>query len=174
PEKDGPLGFAAPEWASALEKDGIKGGIHTMVVRNFKKLREKLNEWRSYGTSVITWPVDENWTAEKNKGNLHRVCAAFDRRWKNSERVDTVRAGKRSCDCDGQQEEVDSPESSIQFYSKHAGVGNARYLYENVRLRVPSLQLPQMYAPPRTSVSRRGGMSWNEDQATPPKRSNHF
>ncbi|EYB96270.1 hypothetical protein Y032_0152g2897 [Ancylostoma ceylanicum] len=72
PQKDGPLGFAAPEWASTLEKDGMKGGIHTVVVRSFKELREKLNEWRSYGTWVITLPVDENWTPEEIK----EICTA--------------------------------------------------------------------------------------------------
>ncbi|KIH55035.1 hypothetical protein ANCDUO_14816 [Ancylostoma duodenale] len=191
PEKDGPLGFAAPESASALENDGTKGGIHTAVVRNFMESREKPNEWRSYGTWVITWPVDENWTAEKIK----EICSACAQHLTEGGKIPNMLGESRTVDqtlaryarrdqffatssaivMDNKIfAEVGSPESSIQFYSKYADVGNARYLYENVRLRVPSLQLPQMYAPPRTSVSRRGGMSWDEDQATPPKRSNHF
>ncbi|KIH44622.1 hypothetical protein ANCDUO_25352, partial [Ancylostoma duodenale] len=72
PIKDGPAGFAAPEWASTLERDGMKSGIHTVVVRNFKELREKLNEWRSYGSWVITWPADEKWSSKKIK----EICSA--------------------------------------------------------------------------------------------------
>lgn len=63
-EETNPLGFAVPEWASPLEKDGIKGGIHIVVVRDSKELREKLNEWRSCETWVIIWSVNETWTSE--------------------------------------------------------------------------------------------------------------
>ncbi|KHJ79738.1 hypothetical protein OESDEN_20606, partial [Oesophagostomum dentatum] len=63
--KSGPVGFAAPECAVVLERDGMKGGIQTAVVRNFKELRERLNEWRTFGTWVLVWPIDEKWTQDK-------------------------------------------------------------------------------------------------------------
>ncbi|KIH63521.1 hypothetical protein ANCDUO_06178 [Ancylostoma duodenale] len=74
PIRDGPVGFAAPEWAPTLERDGMKSGIHTVAVRNFKELREKSNKWSSYGTWVIAWPADEKWSSEKIK-EICSVCA---------------------------------------------------------------------------------------------------
>ncbi|KHJ98093.1 hypothetical protein OESDEN_01922 [Oesophagostomum dentatum] len=44
PQKEGPTGFAAPERAAAMENDGVREGLHTVVARIFKELREKLNE----------------------------------------------------------------------------------------------------------------------------------
>ncbi|KHJ87342.1 hypothetical protein OESDEN_12886 [Oesophagostomum dentatum] len=86
PEKQGSTGFAAPEWASILENEGIKGGLHTVVVRPFRDLHEKLSEWRSYGTWVITWPVDENWSPDVIKG----ICASCAKQFKKGGRVVTA------------------------------------------------------------------------------------
>ncbi|KHJ81910.1 hypothetical protein OESDEN_18401, partial [Oesophagostomum dentatum] len=41
-------------------------------------LRERLNEWRSYGTWVITWPVDENWSPDVIK----EICASCAKQFK--------------------------------------------------------------------------------------------
>ncbi|EYC18252.1 hypothetical protein Y032_0028g1760 [Ancylostoma ceylanicum] len=200
--KEGPVGFAAPECAAVLERDGMKGGVQTAVVKTFKDLREKLNEWRSFGTWVVTWPIDEKWSEEKIK----EICAAMAEHLKEGGRIVTAwtpcvqsnaEAWKRlhgvwkttdemiknsasekqffptsgAVTIKGKMyAEIGSPEASLQFYGKYAGVGNARYLYETIRQAAKEAQLPTMYAPPRTTANRRGGM-WKEDhEATPPKR----
>ncbi|KHJ98166.1 hypothetical protein OESDEN_01855 [Oesophagostomum dentatum] len=71
--KEGPTGFTAPEWAAVLEKDDIKGGVDTTVVRTFKDIWEKLNERPTYGMWVITWSIDnKKWSPDIIK----EICAS--------------------------------------------------------------------------------------------------
>ncbi|KAL6727070.1 hypothetical protein Aduo_008985 [Ancylostoma duodenale] len=56
--------------------------------------------------------------------------------------------------------EIGAPEASFQFYGTYCGVGNARYLYDEVRRRTPAAMLAEMNPPPpRTSAPRKGGIS---------------
>ncbi|XGW15120.1 hypothetical protein V3C99_000979, partial [Haemonchus contortus] len=66
--------------------------------------------------------------------------------------------------------ELGSPEACWQFYGKYAGVANARYLYENIRMIASSITIPPMHAPPRTSATRRGGMFGKDDLVGPPSK----
>ncbi|KAK6030232.1 hypothetical protein OSTOST_03640 [Ostertagia ostertagi] len=71
--------------------------------------------------------------------------------------------------------EFGSPETCWQFFGKYAGVANARYLYENIRMIACSVMMPPMHGPPRTSATRRGGM-FRKDGLTegpPSKRASH-
>ncbi|KAK5975709.1 hypothetical protein GCK32_009172, partial [Trichostrongylus colubriformis] len=61
--KQGPTGFAAPETALLMEKDGPKGGLITKVVTSFSTLRDTLMEWTTFGTWIIVFPME-------NKGKI--------------------------------------------------------------------------------------------------------
>ncbi|VDK52496.1 unnamed protein product, partial [Cylicostephanus goldi] len=57
--KDGPVAFAAPPYASLLEKDGPGIGILTKVVRSFRHLSDIIGEWKGNKIWIIVWPLDK-------------------------------------------------------------------------------------------------------------------
>ncbi|VDO25396.1 unnamed protein product, partial [Heligmosomoides polygyrus] len=56
--KQGPVGFAAPETALLLERDGPRGGIITKVVITYTGLKETLANWKTFAIWVIVWPLE--------------------------------------------------------------------------------------------------------------------
>ncbi|VDO92849.1 unnamed protein product [Heligmosomoides polygyrus] len=58
PAKEGPVGFAAPESARMLEKDGERIGIRARLIVTFGQLREVVVEWKAFSIWVIVWPLD--------------------------------------------------------------------------------------------------------------------
>ncbi|VDO99116.1 unnamed protein product, partial [Heligmosomoides polygyrus] len=67
PQKEGPVGFMAGEGASALEKDGQRGDVLTKMVSSFDRMLELLEEWSSFRTWVIVWPLDSKMDEDKTK-----------------------------------------------------------------------------------------------------------
>ncbi|VDO68661.1 unnamed protein product [Heligmosomoides polygyrus] len=55
PQKQGPVGFAAPETAALIEKDGPRSGLITKVVVSYANLRDTLTEWKIIGTWLIVF-----------------------------------------------------------------------------------------------------------------------
>ncbi|KAK5978932.1 hypothetical protein GCK32_022832, partial [Trichostrongylus colubriformis] len=60
PKKTGPVLYATSEGANPMERDGIRGGIVTKVVRDFDNLAKVLEEWRTSKAWVIVWPQEAN------------------------------------------------------------------------------------------------------------------
>lgn len=60
PPKPGPTGFAAPESALLLDRDGPRGNLVTRVVTSFKELKEVLQSWTPFGVWVVVYPVDDS------------------------------------------------------------------------------------------------------------------
>lgn len=60
PTKSGPTGFAAPEAALLLEKDGPRGDLVTRVATSFEMLRAALREWSTFGIWVVVYPLDDS------------------------------------------------------------------------------------------------------------------
>ncbi|VDO87056.1 unnamed protein product [Heligmosomoides polygyrus] len=57
-EKQGPTGYAAPEAALLLERDGPRGGLITKVVTSYGALKETLLNWATFGIWVIVFPIE--------------------------------------------------------------------------------------------------------------------
>ncbi|KHJ93464.1 hypothetical protein OESDEN_06627 [Oesophagostomum dentatum] len=137
PAKEEPTGFAAPEWAAVLEKDGMKEGVDTVV----EICASCAKQFKEGGKIVTAWTpcMEANESAWREMIGVWRTVdqtlangAARNQFYPTS---NTVRINGKLC------AEIGSPESCIQFYGKYAEVGNAMYLYETIRHRVPSLQL---------------------------------
>ncbi|VDO46610.1 unnamed protein product [Haemonchus placei] len=75
-KKIGSVLYAAFEGASPMKKDGIRGGIVTKVVLNFKRLVEVLEEWRSSKSWVIVWPQEADF-AECTTANLISLAKSY-------------------------------------------------------------------------------------------------
>ncbi|VDP46688.1 unnamed protein product [Heligmosomoides polygyrus] len=56
--KLGPVGFAAPETAHLMEKDGPRGGLITKVSTTFSQLKDILEDWSTLGTWIIVYPIE--------------------------------------------------------------------------------------------------------------------
>ncbi|VDP06617.1 unnamed protein product [Heligmosomoides polygyrus] len=67
PQKEGLVGFMADQGASALEKDGQRGDVLTKMVSSFDRMLELLEEWSSFRTWVIVWPLDSKMDVDKTK-----------------------------------------------------------------------------------------------------------
>ncbi|VDL67206.1 unnamed protein product, partial [Nippostrongylus brasiliensis] len=65
PQKQGPVGYIAGEGAAALEKDGQKGDIVTKVATSFERLLEVMEEWPTFRSWVVTWPIDQGMDEER-------------------------------------------------------------------------------------------------------------
>ncbi|XGW05285.1 hypothetical protein V3C99_016006 [Haemonchus contortus] len=76
PKKTGPVLYAAFEGARPMERDGIRGGIVTKVVLNFKRLVEVLEEWKSSKSWVIVWPQEADF-AECTTASLISVAKSY-------------------------------------------------------------------------------------------------
>lgn len=57
--KQGPFGYAAPETALLMEKDGPRNGLITKVAVSYVKLRETLLNWRTFGTWILVFPIED-------------------------------------------------------------------------------------------------------------------
>ncbi|VDP23174.1 unnamed protein product [Heligmosomoides polygyrus] len=53
-----PVGFAAPETAHMMEKDGPRAGLITKVTTTFSHLKDILEDWNSFGTWIIVYPIE--------------------------------------------------------------------------------------------------------------------
>ncbi|VDP44095.1 unnamed protein product [Heligmosomoides polygyrus] len=67
PQKKGPIGFMAGEGALPLEKDGQRGDVVTKMVTTFDRLMELLEEWSTFRTWVMVWPLDARMDEDKMK-----------------------------------------------------------------------------------------------------------
>ncbi|KIH66563.1 hypothetical protein ANCDUO_03111 [Ancylostoma duodenale] len=67
--KAGPIGFAAPETARMLEKDGEMLGIRTRVIVTFRQLSEVVTEWKAFSIWILVWPIDIH-TEQKHVENV--------------------------------------------------------------------------------------------------------
>lgn len=67
PQKKGPIGFMAGEGALPLEKDGQGGDVVTKMVTTFDRLMELLEEWSTFRTWVMVWPLDARMDEDKMK-----------------------------------------------------------------------------------------------------------
>ncbi|VDP35703.1 unnamed protein product [Heligmosomoides polygyrus] len=56
--KEGPTGFAAPETAHLMEKDGPRCGLITKVVLSYGALKDVLKDWKTFGTWIIVYPIE--------------------------------------------------------------------------------------------------------------------
>ncbi|VDL77666.1 unnamed protein product [Nippostrongylus brasiliensis] len=56
-KKEGPVGYAAPEAAALLERDGPRGNLITKVAQSYARLREVLATWEKFGTWIIVYPM---------------------------------------------------------------------------------------------------------------------
>lgn len=57
-EKRGPVGFAAPETAKLLQKDGPRGDLITKVTTTYSQLKQTLAEWKTFGVWIIVYPIE--------------------------------------------------------------------------------------------------------------------
>ncbi|VDL72315.1 unnamed protein product [Nippostrongylus brasiliensis] len=65
--KQGPVGFAGPETALLLERDGPRGGLITKVVTTYSGLKETLGNWKTFATWIIVWPMESRGQEEVMK-----------------------------------------------------------------------------------------------------------
>ncbi|VDP02071.1 unnamed protein product [Heligmosomoides polygyrus] len=56
--KEGPTGFAAPETAQLMEKDGPRCGLITKLVLSCEALKDVLKDWKTFGTWTIVYPIE--------------------------------------------------------------------------------------------------------------------
>ncbi|EYB86338.1 hypothetical protein Y032_0281g1262 [Ancylostoma ceylanicum] len=67
PQKTGPVGFMAGEGALALERDGQRGDILVKMATTFDRVLEVLEEWSTFRSWVIVWPIDSRMNEERSK-----------------------------------------------------------------------------------------------------------
>ncbi|EYC04425.1 hypothetical protein Y032_0088g2197 [Ancylostoma ceylanicum] len=67
PQKSGPVGFVASEGALALESDGQRGDILVKMATTFDRVLEVLEEWSTFRSWVIVWPIDPRMNEERSK-----------------------------------------------------------------------------------------------------------
>ncbi|EYC32035.1 hypothetical protein Y032_0003g1364 [Ancylostoma ceylanicum] len=67
PQKTGPVGFIAGEGALALERDGQRGDILVKMATTFDRVLEVLEEWSTFRSWVIVWPIDSRMNEERSK-----------------------------------------------------------------------------------------------------------
>ncbi|XGW13382.1 hypothetical protein V3C99_000035, partial [Haemonchus contortus] len=193
PRKIGPIGFAAPESAILLEKDGPRGGVYTRVVKSFESLRNTLADWTTYGTWIIVLPMERKaegstieetvkiakthleeggrivtvWTPVTAKTlaewiSMSQLWSTIDATLRKFAGPDQIVTTASNMLCDGKFFlEAGCPETASQFFRLYPGVAAAKYLYENIRCRVPQFQLPflETERSMRTSTTARGGVS---------------
>ncbi|KAK6032643.1 hypothetical protein OSTOST_01164 [Ostertagia ostertagi] len=113
-----------------------------------------VKEWHAFATWVIVWPIDTHW--EKNA--ITEIAAACTKHFEEGGKV-------VSAWTPGSYENIHKWKDTYQIWSlldeKLAKEAGKDQFFKTSTTK--AAKLPALHAPPRTSASRRGGMSgWEE------------